>query len=148
MELKKEKIFVDICIGLRSVDKITAIMQTGKYLFKRGIVEKEYIKSMVEREKVNTTYIGRGIALAHGMPGSERWIKKKGICISQYPLGIFFQTNKVYLLIGLAVDPIYDDVFFFELSDILEDNVLLEKLFKTKQKQDFYDAFNNNFERR
>ncbi|MDQ0202980.1 PTS sugar transporter subunit IIA [Pectinatus haikarae] len=142
----KEKSAVNIStfMGIESVDIMAAVAKAGNYLAAGGFVEQEYVASMIRREKLRSTYIGRGIAISHGMPGSEIFIQKTGICVLQFPKGLQYGGGMVYLLIGLAINPEEDDVFFSKLSDILEDKVLLNKLFVTEDKKFFHDVFNQN----
>lgn len=142
----KEKSAVNIStfMGIKSVDIMAAVAKAGNYLTAGGFVEQEYVASMIRREKLRSTYIGRGVAISHGMPGSEIFVQKTGICVLQFPKGLQYGGGRVYLLIGLAINPEEDDVFFSKLSDILEDKVLLNKLFVTEDKKFFHDVFNQN----
>ncbi|WP_196606730.1 PTS sugar transporter subunit IIA [Pectinatus frisingensis] len=136
---------VNIFMGLKSVDKVTAITQAGRYLVDGGFVKFDYIDSMVQRENLRSTYIGKGIAISHGMPGSEVFVHKTGICILQFPEGVDYEREKAYLVIGLAINPNDNNIFFSKLSDISEDSMLLKKLFITNDKHFFYSMFGQNF---
>ncbi len=92
----------NIRLGLKSVDKYAAIKMAGEALVEGGYVEDAYIDSMIEREDVVTTYIGKGIAIPHGVSTAKETIKKSGISILQFPEGIDFGGEKAYLVVGIA----------------------------------------------
>ncbi len=57
---------------------------------------------MIQREEMLTTYIGKGIAIPHGVSDAKDAIKKSGISILQFPKGIDYDGEKAYLVIGIA----------------------------------------------
>lgn len=131
----------NIILGLDSVSKEEAITEAGKLLVKGGYVKENYIKAMLDREEVVTTYIGMGVAIPHGTGDAKKEIKKSGITIIQYPNGIKFGDELAYLVIGIAG---VNDEHLQILSNIamaLEDETLVERLRKTNNKQEFLKAF-------
>lgn len=92
----------NIKLGLESTDKYTAIKMAGEILVKGGYVEPPYIEAMIEREDMLTTYMGKGIAIPHGVSTAKETIKKSGVAILQFPQGIDFGDEKAYLVIGIA----------------------------------------------
>ena len=96
--LKRE----NIKLNCPSTDKETAIREAGKLLFKSGYVEEDYIEAMIARENDITTYIGKGIAIPHGVSSAKEKIKKSGIVVLQYPDGVQFGDDTAYLVIGIA----------------------------------------------
>ncbi len=92
----------NILIGLPSVKKEEAITHAGQLLIDDGYVKKEYLDEMFERETVISTYIGKGVAIPHGISDSKKVIKHSGIVILQYPKGIEYNGHKCYLVIGVA----------------------------------------------
>ena len=79
------------------------MMQAGKILLNRDCIEPEYIDAMIEREDKVSVYIGNGVAIPHGVGGSEKYIKKSGLSFLQIPEGIDFGDGKIaYLVIGIA----------------------------------------------
>lgn len=91
-----------IKLGLPSVDKFTAIRQTGDLLVARGCVTPEYVDSMIIREEEVSIYMGAGLALPHCTNEGRVFIRKSGIVIFQYPQGIDFGDEKAFILIGIA----------------------------------------------
>lgn len=84
-------------------DKYEAIRKAGQILIDRGCVDPEYIDAMIKREDTVSVYIGNGVAIPHGVLGSEKYIKASGISFIQVPGGVSFGEGKmVYLVIGIA----------------------------------------------
>ncbi|WP_206912377.1 PTS system, mannitol-specific IIA component [Enterococcus sp. DIV0840] len=96
--LKKE----DIDLNQSFSNKKNAIEAAGKLLSDQGYVEKEYIKKMIERDQLTTTYIGNMVAIPHGTDDSKQLINQSGIVILQVPEGVDFDGNEVKLIIGIA----------------------------------------------
>ena len=92
----------DVHTGLKAADKYEAIRMAGDFLVKRGSIEPEYIDAMLQREEVNTTYIGEGVAIPHGVGPSRVYIKESGLAVLQFPDGVPFEDEKAYLVIGIA----------------------------------------------
>ena len=124
--LKKE----GIKTGLKSVDKETAIRAAGQLLCDLGFTNEDYIQAMVDRENMVSTYMGMGVAIAHGTSNAKETVKKSGIVVMQYPEGVDFGDEKAYLVIGIAG---VGDEHLEILGNIvasLEDEELLETLKK------------------
>ncbi|HIX68152.1 MAG TPA: PTS sugar transporter subunit IIA [Candidatus Anaerostipes excrementavium] len=84
-------------------DKIAAIRKAGKMLEDRGCVDPEYIDAMIERDEKVSVYIGNGVAIPHGVAGSEKYIKASGVSFIQVPDGIDFgEGKKAFIVIGIA----------------------------------------------
>ncbi|HEY8892175.1 MAG TPA: PTS mannitol transporter subunit IICBA [Clostridium sp.] len=92
----------NIKLGLESTDKYTAIKMAGRLLFESGYVEEEYMDAMIQREDDLTTYIGKGIAIPHGVGAAKKNIKNTGMVVLQFPNGIKFEDDLAYLVIGIA----------------------------------------------
>jgi len=83
--------------------KEEAIRLAGELLVKNGYVNKSYIDSMMEREKLTTTYMGNFIAIPHGTDDSKREVLESGISILQIPEGVDFGGgNVVKVVFGIA----------------------------------------------
>ena len=84
-------------------NKITAIKKAGQILLDRGCVDPEYIDAMIERDEKVSVYIGNGVAIPHGVAGSEKFIKASGVSFIQVPEGVDFgEGKKAYIVIGIA----------------------------------------------
>ena len=94
--------YCNIKLGLDSVSKEEAIKMAGTLLYESGYVEKEYIESMLIRERDVSTFMGRGIAIPHGENMAKDSVKKSGIVVLQFPNGVDFGNGTAYLVIGIA----------------------------------------------
>ena len=65
----------NIQLNVQFNDKYDAIKEAGKLLLNRGCIEPEYIDAMIEREDKVSVYIGNGVAIPHGVGGSEKYIR-------------------------------------------------------------------------
>lgn len=101
-ELTKELIE----LGATAKNKEGAIRLVGNLLVESGAVNKDYIESMLEREKTVSTYMGNFIAIPHGTDSSKKDIYKTAISVATFPDGIDFSEtsdeNKVFVLFGIA----------------------------------------------
>jgi mannitol PTS system EIICBA or EIICB component len=133
----------NIKLGLEAADKYTAIKMAGRLLFEGGYVEEEYMDAMIQREDDLSTYIGKGIAIPHGVGEAKKNIKKTGMVVLQFPEGVKFDDEIAYLVIGIAgVGNEHLDI----LSNIAiaiegEDDSIANKLKVTKDLEYIYNIF-------
>ncbi|HCL5071734.1 TPA: PTS sugar transporter subunit IIA [Salmonella enterica] len=93
----------NIILNAQAKDKFDAIQITGNILKENGYVTDEYIKRMMVREEIVSTYLGNGLAIPHGTDGSDCEIIKTGISLVQFPDGVDFgDGNTAYITIGIA----------------------------------------------
>ncbi|EHJ9209698.1 PTS sugar transporter subunit IIA [Salmonella enterica] len=93
----------NIILNAQAKDKFDAIRITGNILKENGYVTDEYIKRMIVREEIFSTYLGNGLAIPHGTDGSDCEIIKTGISLVQFPDGVDFgDGNTAYITIGIA----------------------------------------------
>ncbi|PKM49221.1 MAG: hypothetical protein CVV02_16890 [Firmicutes bacterium HGW-Firmicutes-7] len=130
-------------IGLSSVSKEEAIRMAGQILVDSGYAEVEYIDAMLQREADLSTYIGNGTAIPHGVSEAKKKIKKTGICILQFPDGIDYGDEKVYLMIGIAGVGNEHLLILSNLAELLEDESKVEGLRTTKDVDSVYKQFTN-----
>lgn len=133
----------NIRIGLASVTKEEAIKMAGQILVDGGYVEPEYIDAMLLREEDLSTYIGNGTAIPHGVNEAKKRIKKTGISILQFPDGIDYGEEKVYLMIGIAGVGNEHLTILSNLAEILEDENKVKDLTTTEDIDYVYKQFTN-----
>jgi PTS system mannitol-specific IIC component len=102
--LKRKPILAkkNIILGLKPVKKEEAIRHAAELLIKDGYTKESYLDEMFERETVISTYIGKGVAIPHGISENKKVVKHSGIVILQYPKGIEYNGHTCYLVIGVA----------------------------------------------
>lgn len=91
-----------ILLSCRAKNRNEAIRLTGNAMVEMGLVQREYIEEMIQREIRMSTYIGNGVAVPHGMDGNSPNLLKPGIVVAQFPEGVAFENHIAYLLIGIA----------------------------------------------
>lgn len=92
----------NIRLGLPARERYEAIRLAGRMLYEDGYVTEAYIEAMVRREQDLSTYIGKGVAIPHGVGCAKGEILKSGLVVLQFPDGIDFDDEVAYLLIGIA----------------------------------------------
>jgi len=92
----------DIKIGCPSVTKEEAIRASGELLMAHGAVDASYIDAMFERERVQSVYMGMGVAIPHGTNEAKDSVKKTCVTLHQYPDGVQWGEEKAYLVFGIA----------------------------------------------
>lgn len=84
-------------------EKEEAIRYTGNILVKNGYVKKAYVKKMLEREELTSTFMGNNVAIPHGTEDAKKAVKETGLSIVTVPEGVDFgEGNIVKILIGIA----------------------------------------------
>ncbi len=134
----------DICVGNESVDKFEAIRMAGRMLVAKGCVDEDYIESMIDREKIMSTYLGSAIAAPHGSCIFKSKVKKSGIVCLQFPNGVNFNGSTVNLVIGIAgVDNDHLEILK-GVATICEDEFEAKKLIVTNHKEYVRDTLQNS----
>ena len=120
----------NILTGLPSESKEDAILRAGHMLEASGYVESGYAESMLEREKVASTYMGMGLAIPHGTSETK--------ALLQYPDGVDFGEEKARLVIGIAgAGDAHLDILA-KISSALDDEEVLERLSVTSDPEDIF----------
>jgi PTS system mannitol-specific IIC component len=133
----------NIKLGLPSVSKEEAIRMAGQILYEEGYVESEYIDAMVQRDSELSTYIGNGTAIPHGVSEAKKNIKRTGISVLQFPEGVDFAGNPVYLVVGIAGVGNEHLMILSNLAEIVEDEDKVELLRRTNDVDYVYKQFTN-----
>jgi PTS system mannitol-specific IIC component len=133
----------NVLLGLKSMERDEVIRMAGRLLYQSGYVNEEYIEAMIERENDLTTYIGKGIAIPHGVGKAKENIKKSGMVVLQFPEGISFGEEKAYLVIGIAG---VGNEHLSILSNIatavnVDDDSIVEVLRTTTDREYIYNLF-------
>ncbi len=133
----------NIRLGLKTVERDEAIRMAGRMLYESGYVNENYIEAMLERERDLSTYIGKGLAIPHGVGAAKEEIKKSGMVVLQFPEGVKFGDETAYLVIGIAG---VGNEHLSILSNIataidVEDESITETLRTTTQVETIYELF-------
>ncbi|WP_343183046.1 PTS mannitol transporter subunit IICBA [Buchnera aphidicola (Neophyllaphis podocarpi)] len=130
-KLTKKNIF----LNQYAYNKEEAINFVGSKLFEQGYVKFEYIKSMLEREKLAPTWLGESIALPHGTISAKDKILNTGIIFCQFPKGVQFGENIddiAHLVIGIAARNNEHVMVVSSLTNALDNENIIKELSNTK----------------
>jgi PTS system mannitol-specific IIC component len=137
----------NIKVGLTSVTKAEAIRMAGRMLVDSGYAEEPYVEAMIEREQDISTYIGRGIAIPHGVSSAKNSIKKSGLVVLQFPDGIDFGEETAYLIVGIAGKDNEHLAILANIATALDEyESKVKELYTTKDKDLIYKLFTNTNE--
>lgn len=131
----------NIKLNLDSIDKYEAIRMAGQLLVDSDYVDEEYINAMLEREEQLSTYIGKGVAIPHGIGKAKSNIKKSGIVVLQFPKGVSFGKEQAYLIIGIAGAGNEHLNILSNIASALEDDNDVEILKTTNNVNEIYNKF-------
>jgi phosphocarrier protein FPr len=93
----------NILMGARADSKEDAIRQVAGILARCGFVQPAYAESMLARERVANTYLGKGVAIPHGRPKDRDLIERTGIAVLQVPGGVAWQPGETaHIVVGIA----------------------------------------------
>ena len=110
-----------IRLGLAAGSKEDAILATGRILEELGAVDTGYADAMLERERGMSTSVGEGFAIPHGTDESRVLIRKTALSFAQFPTGIDWGEDRVFVCIGIAAR---DDAHLEILASLA--NILIE----------------------
>jgi len=147
--IKDQKLLTknNIKVGLTSVTKAEAIRMAGRMLVDSGYAEEPYVEAMIEREQDISTYIGRGIAIPHGVSSAKNSIKKSGLVVLQFPDGIDFGEETAYLIVGIAGKDNEHLAILANIATALDEyESKVKELYTTKNKDLIYKLFTNTNE--
>ncbi|MEV2908864.1 PRD domain-containing protein [Paenibacillus larvae] len=133
----------------KSMIKIHTEKVHGKYLLvemaeqlrEKGFVKEGYTESMLKREAMSSTSIGGGILLPHG---EYTLVNRSRVLLHKLKYPLTLENESIYFVFMLALKS--EDLegleqLFYELGDIVDDPVFLEKLKAQHTPADLYDCF-------
>ncbi|QCI16216.1 PTS mannitol transporter subunit IICBA [Buchnera aphidicola] len=137
-EVKSHNLFQlsekNIVLNQYAANKEEAIYIVGKHLVKQGYVKLNYINSMLEREKISSTWLGESIAIPHGTIESKDSVLKTGIIFCQFPKGVHFGEDIddiAYLVIGIAAKNNEHIMVVSNITNALDNKDVIKQLSNT-----------------
>ncbi|HEX8271757.1 MAG TPA: phosphoenolpyruvate--protein phosphotransferase [Longimicrobiaceae bacterium] len=122
----------DVRLGALARDKEDAIRAAGGVLVERGYIAHGYVASMLGREAQANTYLGKGIAIPHGMGEHRELILRTGVCVVQLAREVEWSPGQpVRLVVGIAAKSDEHLGVLAALTDVLDDPELAERLAAT-----------------
>jgi phosphocarrier protein FPr len=131
----------NVLVGAQAAGKEDAIRQVARLLVRSGYIEPGYAESMLARELVANTYLGKGVAIPHGLPKDRDLIQRTGLAVLQVPGGVTWQTgDTVRLIVGIAARSDEHLDVLANLTDLLFDDALMERLAVTSDPREITAA--------
>lgn len=122
-------------------DKADAIRQAAALLVAAGCVRPGFEQSMIRREAASETYLGRGIAIPHGMADERDLIQKDGIAILQIREGVEWnEGQRARLVVAIAARSDAHIGILRRLTRLMQDEARIEALAVTDDGQALTDA--------
>lgn len=119
-------------------NKEEAIRLVASGLVANGNVVEGYEVGMLTRETQTSTYLGNGIAIPHGTLDTRDLVKNTGVQVYQFPQGIEWgEGNTAYVVIGIAAKSDEHLTLLRQLTTVLGDEAVAEKLAKTQNLDEF-----------
>lgn len=135
----------DIHLAAQADDKQQAITAVAQAFVEKGLVEEDYLQGMLAREQQTSTFLGNGIAIPHGTLDTRHLVKQTGVQIFQFPNGVKWSDDNIaYLVIGIAAKSDEHLAILRQLTHLLGDEDIAEKLAKTTDAQEFIALFNGD----
>ncbi|KGQ39036.1 fused PTS fructose transporter subunit IIA/HPr protein [Gallibacterium anatis] len=135
----------DIHLAAQADDKQQAITTVAQAFVEKGLVEEGYLQGMLAREQQTSTFLGNGIAIPHGTLDTRHLVKQTGVQIFQFPNGVKWSDDNIaYLVIGIAAKSDEHLAILRQLTHLLGDEDIAEKLAKTTDTQEFIALFNGD----
>ena len=119
----------NILVGAEAGSKEQAIRQVAGVLARSGCIDPRYAESMLAREEVANTYLGKGVAIPHGLPKDRDLIRKTAIAVLQVPGGVSWQPGETArIIVGIAARSDEHLDILSSLTDLLYDDELIGRL--------------------
>jgi len=135
----------NIFLNQYAKNKEEAIYIVGKNLVKQGYAKFDYINSMLEREKIASTWLGESIALPHGTIEGKDSVLRTGVIFCQFPQGVHFgeEVNDIaYLVIGIAAKNNEHIMVVSNITNALDNQETIKKLSNTTSVQEALSLLN------
>jgi phosphocarrier protein FPr len=131
----------NVRVGAVAESKEDAIRQVAALLARSGCIVPGYAESMLAREKVANTYLGKGVAIPHGMPQDRELIRRTGLAVLQVPDGVAWQPgDTARLVIGIAARADEHLGILGNLTGLLYDDEMVARLAITPDPQEVIAA--------
>ena len=133
---------IQINAAVRS--KEDAIQMAGALLVNANYVHPDYVKGMLQREQVMSTFAGNGVSIPHGQFDDISLVNRTGISVLQIPEGVEWEDGeKVYLVVGIAAKGEEHIQVLANLAEVLEDIDTAQMLAHTDNPNVILEYLNN-----
>ncbi len=122
-----------VLIGQQPSNKSIAITTLAKTLANANKIDMAYLEGFLQREEIANTYLGKGIAIPHGVPELRHLIKETAIAVMQVPEGVAWGDNgeKVHLIVAIVAQGDEHLQVLKKLTHLFGNQETLDSLFST-----------------
>lgn len=123
MELDREAIQMGLCAS----SDIDAVRMGAELLVQLDCAERPFIEAVIRRHRELSVCMGRGLALAHAVENGRKYVKKEGIVLLQFPEGVDFSGEMVYILVAIAARGIMHIKLLSQVAEAFSRNHFLAR---------------------
>lgn len=133
---------VQVQLAATVADREAAIRAAGALLVQAGFCDPAYADSLLRREQVATTYMGRGLAVPHGMVEDKGLVRRTGLAVVQVPGGVAWDApdHRVQLVVAVAAASDQHIAVLRRLTRLMADGQRLEALAATGNAEEIVAA--------
>ncbi|MEE6308165.1 PTS sugar transporter subunit IIA [Plantactinospora veratri] len=85
-----------------AADRDDAIRRCGEVLVDIGVVHSEYVRTMLDRERSVSTYVGEGVAIPHGTLAGKDLVHRDALAVLRFPDGVDWGGQPVTVCVAIA----------------------------------------------
>ncbi|WP_119155324.1 phosphoenolpyruvate--protein phosphotransferase [Caldimonas tepidiphila] len=125
---------VEVRLGAVPHDREDAVRVAGALLVQAGFAQPAYVESLLQRERVATTYLGQGVAIPHGMVEDKHLVRRTGLAVLQVPAGVRWHGDeqRATLVVAIAASSDEHIEVLRRLTRLMRDGERLERLARTQ----------------
>jgi phosphoenolpyruvate-protein phosphotransferase len=137
---------VEVRLGAAPYDRDDAVRAAGEVLVQSGFAQAAYVESLLQRERVATTYLGQGVAIPHGMVEDKNLVRRTGLGVLQVPAGVDWgadaqgQPQEVKLVVAIAAASDEHIQVLRRLTRLMRDDARLQQLIHSAQAHEIVAA--------
>jgi len=136
--LTPENILLNVVIQTKE----EAIKLAGRILVENGYVTEDYIKKMLKREEMVTTYMGNSIAIPHGTDESKSEVLNSGISVIQISNGVDFGNGNIAKVVfGIAGNNNEHVELLSQIAILCSEEENVEKIVQITSKEQLMTMF-------
>ena len=137
---------VEVKLASAPHNRDDAVRAAGALLVQAGFCQPPYVDSLLQRERVATTFLGQGVAIPHGMVEDKHLVTRTGLAVLQVPGGVAWgkdaegQTQTVRLVVAIAAASDQHIEVLRRLTRLMREPGRIEQLVSTTDAVDIVRA--------
>jgi len=122
-----------VALDHHAADRSAAIRGAGELLVADGCVPASYVDGMLAREEIMSTFVGKGIAIPHGLEPDMATVRAAGVSVVRLQQPVLWNDagDQVRIVCGIAATAEEHLNVLSALAEVLDDEVALATLLKT-----------------